>query len=133
VDDETYEALLESGARLIREFADGLPAVQEILRDHEEDNDEILPTVFLGRISDWYTATWRRREEAPAEFDEAAAFTHRVAARYPQLSTDEQDMIATGFLEGLPYPSNPGRGCIDALPSVLRDERLEMESWNPGE
>ncbi|MBB5159539.1 hypothetical protein [Saccharopolyspora phatthalungensis] len=52
-------------------------------REHEDDNDEILPTIFLGQVADWYVEGWRRRQTEPNAFEEAERFAARLAACYP--------------------------------------------------
>jgi hypothetical protein len=128
MDDDTFEEGLEAGAHLVRELAQRLPAVADLLREHEEDFDEILPTIFLNRVADWYVEAWQERETAPHVFEQAQRFAARLAARYPEASPAEENIIAVGFLEALPNPGAPGRDCVEDLPAPLRDERKKMDS-----
>ncbi|MGI8311836.1 hypothetical protein [Saccharopolyspora hattusasensis] len=132
MDDASFEEELEAGADLVRRLAEGLPTVVDMLREHEDDNDEILPTIFLGQVADWYVEAWRSRPAEPNAFKEAERFTVRLAACYPKVSPAEQNMIVVGFLESLPNPGAPDRACIDSLPDVLRGEREKMDSPNNG-
>lgn len=128
MDDASFEAELEAGARLIRQLAEGLPTVVDMLQEHENDNDEILPTIFLSQVADWYVEAWRSRQSDPNAFAEAERFTARLAASYPEVGPAEQNMIAVGFLEAFPNPGAPDRDCVDSLPGVLRDKREKMDN-----
>ncbi|PKW16872.1 hypothetical protein [Saccharopolyspora spinosa] len=130
--DPSFEQSVGAGSDLVRELAQGLPTVLELLREHEDDFDEVLPTVFLSEIAQWYAETWLARETDPGTFDEASRFATRVAVRYPEVSPSERNMFAVGFLEALPNPGEAGRGCLEALPDILRVEREAMDSPNNG-
>ncbi|QUH05013.1 hypothetical protein HUO13_33315 [Saccharopolyspora erythraea] len=128
MDDASFEEELEAGARLVRQLAQGLPTVGDLLQEHEDDNDEILPTIFLSQVADWYVEAWRSRQTELNAFEEAERFTARLAASYPQVGAAEQNMIAVGFLEALPNPGAAERACVDSLPDVLREEREKMDT-----
>ncbi|MER5392559.1 hypothetical protein [Saccharopolyspora sp. NPDC002686] len=126
--DPSFEESVNAGSDLVRELAQGLPAVLDLLREHEDDFDEVLPTIFLSEVAQWYAEAWLARETDPDTFEEANRFVARMAARYPEVSPSERNMLAVGFLEALPNPAEPGRGCLDALPDILREEREAMDS-----
>jgi hypothetical protein len=109
------EALAASSAR-----------AADIVREHIEYYDEVLPTVLLGDVARWY---WKelaqRSSEAPA--------ARSAAAVLGEMYTGEpmETIIATGFLEGLPRPDEDGRDVVEELPGNLREELRRMEAWRP--
>ena len=58
-----YEEHQAAGAELARDLARESPTVAALLRQHLEDNEEMLPTLFLGDMARWYVAAWKHRDE----------------------------------------------------------------------
>jgi hypothetical protein len=125
---QDFEDALAAGDRLARELCQGLPKATNLLREHEEDHDEILATLFLNDVGDWYTEAWLARDTDPASFHEVQQLVARIAERYTEANDTEQTMIVTGFVEALPNAGEHGRGVIAELPNVLRQERERMDS-----
>lgn len=126
--DEDFDEVLVVGDRLARELCHGLPKATDLLREHEEDHDEILATLFLNDVGDWYTEAWLARDTDPGSFHEVQQLVARIAERYPEANDTEQTMIVTGFVEALPNAGEHGRGVITELPKVLQQERERMDS-----
>lgn len=127
-EDEHFEADLEVGVQLLRELCQGFPHVNSLLREHEDDYDQVLGTVLLNEIGNWYVDSWLARDTHPEKFEEAQQFVARMAARFPHITDDEQNMLATGFLEALPNPGEPHRDAVEQLPEPLRKERADMDN-----
>lgn len=125
---QDFEEALAVGDRLARELCRGLPKAIDRFRKHEEYHDEILGTLFLNDVGDWYTEAWLARDTDPASFGEVQQLVTRIAERYPEANDTEQTMIVTGFLEALPNAGEQGRGVIAELPNLLQQERERMDS-----
>lgn len=126
--DEDFEETLAIGDRLARELCEGLTRATDLLREHEDDHDEILATLFLNQVGDWFTEAWLTRDTHPDNFGEVQQLVARMANRYPDANDTEQTMIVTGFVEALPNPTEKGRGVVAELPSPLQEERERMDS-----
>ena len=128
---QEFEEALAVGDRLARQLCHGLPKATDLLREHEDDHGEILATLFLNDVGDWYTEAWLARDTDPGSFHEVQQLVARIAERYPEANDTEQTMIVTGFVEALPNAGEHGRGVIAELPNVLRQERERMDSpWS---
>jgi hypothetical protein len=104
------------------------PHGAEIVADHVEQFEEILPTVLLGRVGHWYWEAVRRGSEDSADAMSAARALGALFGQGDEmLDTD----ISTGFLEVLPHPHEDGRFVVDRLPQNLQDELRRMEAWRP--
>ncbi|MGH3979215.1 MAG: hypothetical protein ACRDRZ_09480 [Pseudonocardiaceae bacterium] len=103
-----------------------------LLREHREDNEEMLPTVFLGDLARWYVEAWTHRDEERRSYEEATRAIARLGSRFMNGDLPLQNTIAVGFVEVLPYPGEDGRGSVEDLPEPLRAERARMESWTSG-
>lgn len=129
MDNEDCADELAVGDRLARELCHGLPDAMELLREHEEDqDDEILATLFLDAVADCYTEAWLAREADPDAFADVHQLIVRIDTRFAAGSEIEQAMIVTGFLEGLPNAGDWGRGVVVTLPPRLRQERARMDA-----
>lgn len=126
--DEDFEETLAVGDRLARELCQGLPRATDLLREHENDHDEILATLFLNDVGDWYTEAWLARDTDPDNFAEVQQLVTRIVTRYAEATETEQTMIVTGLLEALPNPGDRGRGVVAELPTLLQQERDRMDS-----
>lgn len=125
---QDFEEALAVGDRLARELCRGLPKAIDRFRKHEEHHDEILGTLFLNDVGDWYTEAWLARDTDPGSFAEVHQLVIRVAERYPEANDTERTMIVTGFLEALPNAGEPGRDVVTELPHLLQQERERMDS-----
>ena len=128
-DDGPTEAELAEEARIDSALAASSNAVGRVIADCHEAFGYGIPTVVLGQVGQWY---W----EAAASADTSVAGDANRAAQvladlYEGGDDLMQTIIATGFLEALPYPHETGREVIDLLPIPLREERLRMENWTP--
>ncbi len=127
-----YEEHQAAGAELAIGLARESQTVAALLREHWEDNEEMLPTIFLGDLARWYVEAWKQRGEEPRAYKEAATVTDRLGSRFKNGDPPLQNTIAVGFVEVLPYPGEDGRGSVEDLPEPLRVERVRMENWTPG-
>ncbi len=127
-----YEEHQAAGAALAIDLARESPTVAALLREHWEDNEEMLPTAFLGDLARWYVEAWTHRGEEPRAYEETITVIDRLGSRFKNGDPPLQNTIAVGFVEVLPHPSEDGRGSVEDLPEPLRAERAKMESWTPG-
>lgn len=120
-----------TGTVLARLLADHSPSVAFLLRGHLEDNDEILPTLFLGEVEKWFELACQNRISDPDDFADAIAVTQVLGDVF--LSGDDavRNLIAVGFVEMLLDLTRKDRDCIDELPDSLRSELERMKSWSP--
>ncbi|MDP8927779.1 MAG: hypothetical protein M3O70_04160 [Actinomycetota bacterium] len=127
-----YEEHQAAGAELATDLARESPTVAALLREHWKDNEEMLPTVFLGDLARWYVEAWTHRDEERRAYEEAIRVVDRLGSHFENGDPPLQNTIAVGFVEVLPYPGEDGRGSVEGLPEPLRAERARMESWTPG-
>lgn len=123
----------DPGVVLVRRLADISPSVASLLQEHLEDNDEVLPTLFLGEVEKWFERAYRRRESAPETFIEAKAVGRALGDAFSKGDDTTRNFIAVGFVEMLPNQVQEERACIEELPDSLRNELQRMESWSPRE
>lgn len=129
--DIPYEEHQAAGAELAGDLARESRTVAALLREHWEDNGEMLPTLFLGDLARWYVEAWMNRDDEPQAYEEATRVLRLLGDRFKNGDQTLQNTIAVGFVEMLPYPGEDGRGCVADLPEPLRAERVRMESWTP--
>ncbi|HEY2220963.1 DUF7674 family protein [Actinomycetospora sp.] len=127
--DEDVPSIDKVSARAV---ADALSAssrrAEEMVREHVEDYDEVLSTVLLDLVGEWFrTAVHAGTPDAKDALSAAAA----LADLYSRGDDGVETVIATGFLEAMPHPSEPGREVIDRLPALLREQLRRMEEWRP--
>jgi hypothetical protein len=100
----------------------------EMVREHIDFNDEVLSTVLLASFGRWYQNSLQDdRPDAP----DASRAAHVLADLFAGGDDEMETVIATGFLEVLPQPTEDGREVVEQLPPVLREELRRMENWRP--
>ena len=115
----------ENGRRVAEAVAATSSAAAEMVRVHEAEHGEILPTLLLDKIGQWFVDTLGQDADAVR----AAEGVNELLERGDE---DIQTIVVTGFLEALPQPDDEGREIVDQLPPPLREELRRMESWTPG-
>lgn len=129
-EDEPTEFELAQEARIDAALAATSDSVRRIIEDCHEALGFGIPTIVLGDVGRWYV-------QAATSTDIGVA---RNAQRAAQALSDLwmtgeaflQTVIATGFIEALPFAHEAGREVVDLLPQPLRAERVRMENWSPG-
>ncbi|WP_018335583.1 hypothetical protein [Actinomycetospora chiangmaiensis] len=115
-----------------RQVADALSATsttaRTIVDDHIEQFDEVLSTVLLDEVGEWYRTSVHHGAEGAAD---AARAVGALADLFTAGGDSMRTVIATGFLEALPRREDPEREVVDQLPEPLRDELRRMENWQP--
>ncbi len=115
-----YRPDLESVA-FAGELVAGIGGAEEVLRSHVEDNDEVLPHVFLGDLMPWLIDELER-PGGPARVGEIVDRLERGFAHGPE-SVD--NLVAVSFLEVLPRPGERGaelRGMLGSACAAHVDE-----------
>ncbi len=109
---------------LVNDLAARHEAVAEVLREHLIDDDEVLPHIFMSDLVRaaivWLgTADGRAHVVAAlASLEDAYGYDYEV-----------DELIATGFVESLPYPDEDGAEMLELLGPKLRAEyNLERPS-----
>ncbi|HEY2220964.1 DUF7674 family protein [Actinomycetospora sp.] len=100
----------------------------EMVREHVEFNDEVLSTVLLGGFGRWY---WSSLQEGRSDAPDALRAAQVLGELFADGDDEMETVIATGFLEALPHPSEDGREVVEQLPSSLRGWLRHMENWKP--
>lgn len=129
VEDEPTEAELAEEARIDRALVATSDAVKEVIDEYHDAFGFGIPTVILGQVGRWY---WETALSADGR-DDALRAAQVLADLYEDGDESMQTIIATGFLEALPYPHEERREVVDLLPPTLREERIRMENWKPGQ
>jgi hypothetical protein len=95
-----------------------VPALQRLLDQHEAAYNELLPTVFLGDVAKWVT----RGLHDDGDMRTARATLEAMEYLMVAGASDVKDLLATGFLEGLPAGSlNDDRLRASLGPALLHD------------
>ncbi|MDD7942045.1 hypothetical protein PHK61_26875 [Actinomycetospora lutea] len=110
---------------LARVLVDAGPDTAELVREHGDQFDEVLPTVLLADLARWYVAA----SLGPVAGSRAVA--DRVVVALAQEFRDGDDVaravIATGFLAALPAPGELGHEVVARLPRRLGREVAAMQ------
>lgn len=131
VDDDEFDETLTVGRSLAAQLADASSRVAELLREHIEDNDEVLPTIFLGDVAKWFVEACAARAGQQVDIDEARRVVSILERDFVGASETVTNMIAVGFVEMLPVPNAAGSECVNELPRPLQDEYIRMQNWYP--
>jgi hypothetical protein len=119
----------ESAATIAEALRDASPKAADLVRDHVEYYDEVLPTILLADVGRWFSST-ASGPEGPDGRDAARA-VQAVSDLYEGGNESMRNIVATGLLEALPQPHEGGREVVERLPPALRDELRRMENWTP--
>jgi hypothetical protein len=112
-----------------------IPLIDAVLAEHVEDNDEVLPYLFLADVTRWLTAY--------AEVAEPTATERKAADSVIEVLDDEgaagddetRYLIVGGFLENLPYfdEGHPVWGLLTerliAAPRGVSETRAAPPGW----
>jgi hypothetical protein len=109
---------LTSEEELVRLLVDAFSPLRPLLDEHLDDNfGDVLPHLFLADVSRYLVdliESGRRGDALPV--------LDWLEQRFRAGSEEEQELIATGFLEALPRPDEPGAAVRGALGPALSDE-----------
>lgn len=125
--DENDDLLFDhaSAAEVADALRESSPAAADVVRDHVEYFDEVLPTVLLAEIGRWYRSTVSTKD---TDDGRAAALAVQAASDLFEAGNQSmRDIVATGLLESLPQPHEEDREVVDRLPTALREELRRME------
>ena len=91
------------------------PRLQPVLRDHLEGyGGELIPTLLIAEIVDWMVD---HRSEAG---DVVASVIRWMNHSYPTATDELRNVIATGGVEAMPSPGQPGHELRDLLSPELQ-------------
>lgn len=99
---------------LIRDLATRFDGLKALLAEHVEDNDEILPHVFMADVTRWV--------EGGAADSERAAVLDQLEQEYGGDDVGVRELITVSFLENL----SEGSLTVLGLPPLLRAEYEEL-------
>lgn len=114
----------ENGRRVAETVAATSATAAEMVREHEAEHGEILPTLLLDDVGSWFARS--RATDA-----EAVRAVEAAGALYEHGDDDIQTIVATGLLEAMPQPHQEGREVVERLPAPLREELRRMENPAP--
>jgi hypothetical protein len=128
-DHEDEPPIDEASARAV---ADALSAsshrAEAMVREHVEDYDEVLSTVLLDLVGEWFRTAVHAQT---ADAGDALLAADALAELYSRGAEGLENVIATGFLEAMPHPHEADREVVDRLPPILRGQLRRMEDWRP--
>jgi hypothetical protein len=125
VDDEPADL---AGPILADALSKSSARAAEMVREHVDFNDEVLSTVLLGGFGRWY---WNSVQDGRSDAPDALRAAQVLADLFADGDDEMETVIATGFLEVLPHPTEEGRDVVEQLPRALREELRRMENWKP--
>jgi hypothetical protein len=115
-----------------RQVADTLSATsttaRTIVDEHIQQFDEVLSTVLLDEVGEWYRTSVHDGAEGAAD---AARAVSALADLFAAGGDSMRTAIATGLLEAMPGPNEEDRAVVEELPPPLRNELRAMEEWRP--
>ena len=92
---------------LVTQLVQAFPDLRRILDDHLEANDEILPHVFFGDLTEWLVDSYLAAPDAGSE-----ATWRRILDQLEHVyeigDTDVKELLYVSLLENLPYPGERG-------------------------
>lgn len=102
----------------IGSLVDRCPSLLQVLQEHLDDYDTLLPHVFMGDVARWATERYR----VGADDDEALVSVLGILeAAFAAGRSDDRELIAASFLENLPRDDDPGSDLRDVIGPSLRD------------
>jgi hypothetical protein len=105
--------------RLVTRFGDLRP----LYEDHVRENDELLPHVLFGRLTDWIVRAYLA---APHRGDTWKAVIDQLETEFEHGDDNVRELIAVSFLENLPYPGEEGADIAEHLGPNLRAELHQL-------
>jgi hypothetical protein len=99
-----------------------VPALQRLIDEHEAAYGELLPSVFLGEVAKWVTRSVNDDGEVEAARRTLDVMEYLMVAGAP----DVKDLVATGFLEGLPPGSIKDSRFRALLGPALRHDLMQL-------
>lgn len=110
---------------LARVLVDAGPPTAELVREHADQFDDVLPTVLLAELARWYVAA----ALGPVAGSRAVADRVVVALAEEFRRGDDtmRAVIATGFLDMLPRSGELGHDVVHRLPRRLGRELAAMQ------
>lgn len=106
---------------VVNQLVKDVPVLRPLLDEHVEENGELLPHVFFGRLTDWLIRSYvaSPRAEPDADWRRVLARLERI---YETGSEEVRELLYASFLELLPYPNEDGAGISTHLgPSLGAD------------
>jgi hypothetical protein len=105
-------------------IANRFPSVRELLREHVEDNDEIIPHVFFGDLTRHLTALYKLQTKGDSNAaSELRGILDDLENGYVLGDSDIQELIVVSFLENLPAPGEEGAELREMVGPNLKNER----------
>jgi hypothetical protein len=98
------------------QFTAGEPSLLPVLESHLTDNfGDVLETILLAEIIDWVV---KHRQDQPEVGLRVLSWMNE---QYENGSPEFREVIASGGVEALPNPGQPGSELRKLLSSALRD------------
>lgn len=92
---------------VVTELVNDFPVLRPLLDEHLEENGELLPHVFFGRLTDWLVRSSLASPQAKPDSDWRHLLDH-LEGIYETGSEDVRELLYASFLELLPYPDEEG-------------------------
>ncbi len=125
----------DQAERLFDQLVAAAPGFQEVVREHIEDNDEIIPYVLLADISRAFVRLLRSSRADSAGSDAVPAWVTRVLAIFEDALTESQDMhdlVGLSFVEAVHTEAVTLDHIPALLPPGLKAEWITTESYYGG-
>ncbi|GAA4783820.1 hypothetical protein GCM10023200_16670 [Actinomycetospora chlora] len=110
----------ENGRRVADAVAATSSTAAQMVRQHEAEHGEVLPTILLDEVGGWFVASHGADTDAIRAVD-------AVNELHQHGDDDIQTIVITGFLEAMPHVGHADRGVVELLPTPLRAELRRME------
>jgi hypothetical protein len=114
----------ENGRRVAEVVAATSSTAAKLVKDHVAEHEEVLPTLLLDVVGQWFVDTEGRD-------DDASRAVEAVGQLLEHGDHDIRTIVVTGLLEALPHPGESGHEVIERLPTSLREELRKLEDWRP--
>jgi hypothetical protein len=129
-EDEPTEVELAEEARIDGLLAAASDAVRAVIEEYHEAFGYGIPTVILGQVGRWYSETAGSPDLDVARDAQRAAQV--LSDLYEGGDDSTQTIIATGFLEALPYAHEQRREVVDLLPGAAARGSTADGDLTPG-
>ena len=102
-------------------LVDRVPALLNVLQVHLDDNNDLLPHLFLADVTRWLLREYTADESSTSVRDALEFMEHA----YSRTRDHPSELISVSFLENLPLPGAEGSKIREVLgPSLAAQLRI---------
>lgn len=108
------------------------PELTPVLDKHQKSSDPLLSHLFLADVVRFLEATYCDANDRPANVALIKAIMTTIGEHFVGSATMVDELIATSFLENLPYPHGDAAAIVVMLPDNLMLELAIQRSAREG-